>query len=206
MSYESLSNADQEKQHYYLDSIWYADTQNEIFQSLMQAMSRPGSIHNLESRLGKSNAVTAVLATLFDAQVTACNHDSLITDEDWSLSQCQTVSSDAANYIICDGSLPCSINPNLGSLVSPELSGTVIVSVNNLSNEITDTSKEERLWRLSGPGVDGEIDVVVSDLHSSWLQQRENWNSEFPLGADLIVVSETSVLALPRTTKVECLT
>ncbi len=206
MSYDLLSNADQESQHYHLDSIWYADTQNEIFQSLMQAMSRPGSIHNLESRLGKSNTVTAVLATLSDAQVTACNHDSLITDEDWSLSQCQTVSADKAGYIVCDGSLPCSINPSQGSLVSPELSGTVIVSVKKLANELTATSQDDRLWRLSGPGVDGVIDVGVSGIDSSWIHQRENWNSEFPLGVDLIVVSETSVLALPRTTKVECLT
>lgn len=206
MSYDLLSNADQEKQHYYLDSIWYADTQNEIFQSLMQAMSRPGSIHNLESRLGKSNTITAVLATLSDAQVTACNHDSLINDEDWSLSQCQTVSADTADYIVCDGSLPCSINPSQGSLVSPELSGTVIVSVKKLANELTAISQDDRLWRLSGPGVDGEIDVAVSGLHYSWIQQRENWNSEFPLGVDLIVVSETSILALPRTTKLEYLT
>lgn len=205
MSYELLCNADQAKQHYHLDSIWYTDTQNEIFQSLMQAMSRPGSIHSLESRLGKSNTVTAVLATLSDAQVTACNHDSLINDEDWSLSQCQTVSSDTADYIVCDGSLPCSINPNQGSLVSPELSGTVIVSVKKLANELTETSQDDRPWRLSGPGVDGEIDVAVSGLDRSWIQQRENWNSEFPLGVDLIVVSETSVLALPRTTKLECL-
>jgi alpha-D-ribose 1-methylphosphonate 5-triphosphate synthase subunit PhnH len=193
-----------QSEQFKLATIWQADTQNEIFQSLMQAMSRPGTVMSIEDKLDGAELATAILATLSDSQVTASNCDELISDWDWSLSQCRSCSSELADYIICDGSLVCSINPKLGSLPSPDQSATVILKVDLLG--IDEPGKTDFRFQLSGPGIDGLLSLAVSGMHQSWIQQREEWNRQFPMGVDMLLTDKSSVLALPRTTQLEVVT
>ncbi|HCW91511.1 MAG TPA: carbon-phosphorus lyase subunit PhnH, partial [Marinobacter sp.] len=39
-------------------------------------------------------------------------------------------------------------------------------------------------------------------LTSQWLAERARWNRNFPMGVDLILVDDTQVVALPRTTRI----
>jgi alpha-D-ribose 1-methylphosphonate 5-triphosphate synthase subunit PhnH len=39
-------------------------------------------------------------------------------------------------------------------------------------------------------------------LHPTWLERREVWVRNFPLGVDFILIKGASVAALPRTTRI----
>jgi alpha-D-ribose 1-methylphosphonate 5-triphosphate synthase subunit PhnH len=195
----------QGKVHLELDAIWSADTQNEVFRLLMRAMSRPGTVHSAKALLknSKSDAVTAVLATLSDAHVTACNFNSLISDTDWLLAQCQTSTGELADYVVCDGSQSCSITPKIGSLASPEESATAILMVDEFAGGVSKSAHVQ--MRVTGPGVKGSLTISVNGLDPSWVNGHQDWNSQFPLGVDLLLVSRFSLVALPRTAQLEVL-
>lgn len=179
-----------------IEPIWQAENQNQIFNLIMLAMSRPGIAKKLEDNFAKPKLITAVVASLVDAQVTVCDVDALIDQADWSLLQSNQASHETADYLICDGTKTCTINPKLGSLSCPDHSATIILKVNDFNHE-------QPNLELKGPGVDGSISINTGDLDQSWLQHRQNWCYDFPLGVDLILVSSDSILALPRTTQIK---
>jgi alpha-D-ribose 1-methylphosphonate 5-triphosphate synthase subunit PhnH len=51
--------------------------------------------------------------------------------------------------------------------------------------------------------VEGNTQCSIAGLDVEWLTWRAGWVSAFPLGVDLLLVDDTAVIALPRTTKVE---
>ena len=181
-------------QRFGLDTIWQAETQNAIFRSLMTAMSRPGKVQSLAKvlELSGSNIATAVLATLSDAQVSACNLDNLVSEEDWAMSQCVSSTADVADYIVADGGKACAVKPKLGTLVSPDLSATLILLVDHFG--IGDG------YRITGPGIDGFLTISIDGLDKSWVHARSEWVCGFPMGVDLVLLSSSSLMALPRTT------
>lgn len=179
-----------------IEPIWQAENQNQIFQLIMLAMSRPGLVKKLDNNFAESKFITAVLACLVDAQVTVCDVDELISPSDWSLLQSNQANQQNADYLVCDANLPCKINPKLGSLSCPDHSATIILRVK-------DFNQDSPNLEFRGPGVDGEIKVNCSGLDQSWIQSRQQWCDDFPLGVDLILVSHDSVMAIPRSTQIK---
>jgi alpha-D-ribose 1-methylphosphonate 5-triphosphate synthase subunit PhnH len=55
-------------------------------------------------------------------------------------------------------------------------------------------------WQLTGPGIATTQTLGIAGLDPAWLVRRQAWNEGFPLGVDLILMDETRVVALPRTT------
>jgi alpha-D-ribose 1-methylphosphonate 5-triphosphate synthase subunit PhnH len=176
-------------------AIWTPNTQQQTYRALLEAMSRPGKVIPIVQETS-DQAYTAILATLLDAEVTLADPDGLLDEEIWPMLQANSAKPQAADYLLCSGGKPPSFQPKLGSLPSPEQSATLIIKVDSL------IEGELNLF-LSGPGVDGTVRCAITGLDPDWLTNRESWVSAFPLGADLLLVDETTVLALPRTTKVE---
>lgn len=182
----------------HIDSIWLADTQQILFSSLMQTLSRPGRIDNWSEWLENSPAYLAVLATLLDGEVSLADVNDLLTEAKWPLLQAQNSAVEQANYILCDATKAPTFYPNLGTLSSPDFAATLILKVAKLDSYIGDI----RL-KLTGPGVNDKTEICVSGIDQAWLEQRNEWCSAFPLGIDCILVDDSQIMGLPRTTKVK---
>jgi alpha-D-ribose 1-methylphosphonate 5-triphosphate synthase subunit PhnH len=179
-----------------LTPIWQADTQQQNYRKLLEAMSRPGSVERLQGLDDLSGASMAVLATLLDGSVSLADPHDLLQASDWPLLQTERVAAEAADYLLCDGSRPPGFQPKLGTLPSPEASATLVLVVESLVSGDLGLS-------LTGPGIDGRRSCQLTGLDNAWLEAREQWVCGFPLGIDLILVDRTHVMAIPRTTRVE---
>ncbi|TVZ41069.1 alpha-D-ribose 1-methylphosphonate 5-triphosphate synthase subunit PhnH [Alteromonadaceae bacterium 2753L.S.0a.02] len=180
-----------------LPEIWNAQTQQKNYRSLLNAMSRPGTCFPVWG-CNSQSSVIAVLAALLDNAVTLADPDYLISDENIKLLQVRTALLHEADFVVALGetSPATHITPKLGTLTSPQDSATVILTVQNLS-------AGECELIVNGPGVNGEKKAMISGLDALWLQLRQEWNRDFPLGCDFILVSQQQVLALPRTSMAE---
>jgi alpha-D-ribose 1-methylphosphonate 5-triphosphate synthase subunit PhnH len=179
-----------------LQPIWQAETQQQNYRVLLQAMSRPGSRQALHGVTESSDAAVAVLATLLDGSVSLSDPHGLLSEAENSLLQAGQVDPGEADYLLCCGQQAPTFEPKLGTLPSPEYSATLVIKVSSLSNG------ELRL-NLSGPGIHEQRACAITGLDADWLVRRQSWVCGFPLGVDLILVDKDQVMALPRTTQVE---
>ena len=60
-------------------------------------------------------------------------------------------------------------------------------------------------WRIWLIGVMALLQAACAGLHPDWIAAREEWNADFPLGVDLILVDKTKLVAMPRTTRINVL-
>ena len=179
-----------------LASIWTSNLQQKNYRALLDATSRPGLIQPIHYSRNSADALTAVLAALLDGEVSLADVDQQIHKDSWPLFQVKGADVESADYIVCQGHTPPMFEPKLGTLESPEHSATLLLSVNSL-NQGPSTVK------LTGPGIESNIECSISGLNHEWLKQREDWVSAFPLGVDMLLIDQTHVMALPRTTIVE---
>ncbi|MDP2780144.1 phosphonate C-P lyase system protein PhnH [Devosia sp.] len=170
---------------------WQPLTQQAVFRQLLHAFSYPGQIMALDCE----DAMTHVLATLLDAEVSLADVHEQLDALAWQRLQARRQVVEQANFVLLDGSRPALCEPALGTLESPEGGATLILRVAQLG---TGTP-----LALSGPGIASCTALSVSGLHSSWLQARQRWNVGFPLGVDLLLVDQQQLVALPRTTAVQ---
>ncbi|EGA64395.1 phosphonate C-P lyase system protein PhnH [Vibrio brasiliensis LMG 20546] len=85
----------------------------------------------------------------------------------------------------------------------PDSSTTVIVELNALS--IASESTASQVLRLTGPGIKTHVEIDSGSMPTSlmtFLEQRQE-RYTFPRGIDLLLVSGETLLAIPRTTKIE---
>lgn len=182
----------------HIDAIWLADTQQILFNSLMQTLARPGLLSQWSAWIEPNPVHLAVLATLLDGEVSLADVNSLLNPSYWPLLQAQSATIELADYILCDASKPVPFAPKLGTLASPDFAATLILKVGSLSSEQGDIC-----LALTGPGVNGQTHVYVSGIDQFWLAKRNEWCSTFPLGVDCIFVDDSQIMGLPRTTKLE---
>jgi alpha-D-ribose 1-methylphosphonate 5-triphosphate synthase subunit PhnH len=184
----------------HLDAIWLAETQQALFDSLMQVMARPGRLDNWKALLENKPAYLGVLAVLLDGEVSLNDANGLLSDNDWPLLQAKKAAAEQAHYILCDATKALTFEAKLGTLSSPDFAATLIIKVTQL-----DSCKGDIHLTLSGPGVDGQTQVCVSGLNHTWLEMRNEWCSAFPLGIDCILVDDMHIMGLPRTTHIQIL-
>jgi len=177
------------------------------FRSVMDAMARPGSVQRIMPMAGAPGLMmrgtAAIALTLFD-------HDTPLWLDARMAESTEMVkwlkfhtgapvvqdSSIAAFALISDGVLlPTLERFALGTNEYPDRSTTVIIQVESLDRG--------RGFELRGPGIDG-----VATLHASIkpfdLFERLRMNEAlFPRGIDVVLVADESVVAIPRTTRVE---
>ena len=181
-----------------IDPVWQADTQQAHFRILLDAMAYPGRCLNLKTLPKDGTIALTVLSTLLDAEVSLADPHKLLKDDNWKMLQTNLAVTDEADYILCTGSEFIIFSPKLGSLKSPEQSATLILVVEKLG-------EGDLQLNLSGPGVQVSQLLSISGLSAQWLALREECNGAFPLGIDLIIIDDSQIVALPRTTTVEIL-
>jgi len=177
-----------------------------IFRGVLDAMSAPGRVVTLPDAFDSPEplmpATTAVLLTLADFHTPVWLDGGAANDAVNGYLRfhcgCPMVAqpTDAAFAVISDASaIPDPDQFGLGSDEYPDRSTTVLIQLDSLGQDAG--------LRLSGPGIDGATDLSVTGLAADWLGKRQQLAPLFPLGLDLILISETAVAALPRSTIIE---
>lgn len=165
------------------------------FRAVMQAMARPGTIHELGGALPPtpmSIAAGAVLLTLCDAttklHLTGAHDRDIVRD--WVTFQTNAPFSGAseAQFVLGHWDSLSLSELQIGTPEYPDRSATVIAELPELRAEGA---------TLRGPGIQNMAALSLPNLDTF----RSN-HALFPLGLDFIFTSGTQVAALPRSTEV----
>lgn len=178
-----------------IEAIWQAETQQVLFREILEAMARPGTVRNLAGHLAGASALRGLLATLMDGATTLADPHGLVHEADRALLQARFDTPERARFVTARGERVPNFNPALGTLASPELGATLLVVVDAL--DVGSLTLD-----LAGPGIESARRLGCGGLHPDWIAAREEWNADFPLGVDLILVDGTKLTALPRTTRI----
>lgn len=177
------------------NSVWSPIYQQRAFRVLLTAFAFPGRRQPLPD-CSDATGPTCIAAILCDNEVTLADPDQLIELMNIRRLGIGETETAQASFIVADGSRPPAFDPTLGTLSEPEQGATIIVRVASLE----DNSGSPLILR--GPGIDGQQSLAVRGLNGDWLLARTRWNRSFPMGVDLILVDDTQVVALPRTTQI----
>lgn len=177
----------------------FADTASDAargFRAIMQAMARPGTIHQVAGAAPPaplSPAAGVVLLTLCDRTTPLFLGPSHDTDalRDWITFHCAAPFCDAGDAMFALGDW-ASLQPTdrfaIGTPEYPDRAATLIVELPALSADGA---------TLTGPG--------IRDAASLSLPDPATFNANharFPLGWDAILTSGDQLAALPRSTEV----
>lgn len=179
-----------------IESVWHAEVQQCIFREILECFSRPGELRDLSKIVKDVYALRLVLATLLDAEVSLADPFELVAPTDWSLLEAQKSDVNKADFVIANGAIPPSFQPKKGTLESPERGCTVLIKVERFETG-------DLILNLSGPGIEGKRSVQICGLHCDWLKYRADWVKDFPMGVDLVLISDSQIMALPRTTSID---
>jgi len=171
------------------------------FRAVLDAMARPGRIHELGVRLTPpvplAPASAAVLLTLVDHETPLWLDPDAADSREWIAFHCGAPP--APGPEACAFAMALSL-PDLavlpaGSHETPERSATIILQVRAFT--------AGRHFRLEGPGLREPtvlaIDGLPVDFAGVWQQNR----ARFPLGVDIILCAGTRLAALPRSVTVQ---
>ena len=175
-----------------------------VYRSLLDAMARPGTIHDLsdapEPPAGMTRAAAAIALTLVDFETPLWLSPELVNGEAdaWIRFHCNAPlvsATDEADFaFVADASkLPPFTDFCEGDARYPDRSTTVILQVPSLTGGEAVT--------LEGPGIDGTIDIALGGVPADFWTQVDANSAQFQLGIDFFVVDEDSVIGLPRTSR-----
>lgn len=177
------------------------DESQQIFRQILQAMSRPGRIVTLDplppAPAGMHRASIALCLALLDHDTPLWLDAPLLTKARQHIAfhtgAPQAELDGAAFALIADGNvLPDLWRLPLGDAEYPERGATLIIQVAGFDGS--------RQHVLRGPGIDGATELSVRGLDDQfWLVFAANQN-RFPLGFDTILVHDSTIVALPRST------
>jgi alpha-D-ribose 1-methylphosphonate 5-triphosphate synthase subunit PhnH len=168
-----------------------------VFRTVMEAIARPGLARPLASGLVPPPPLRATAAavalTLLDYETPFWLDHGLAEAGEGAP---QTVDSTQAAFAFVSDSaaMPPFDAFSLGSLEYPDRSTTLVVQVETLD-------QGDGLV-LSGPGVSGTRLFSAAPLPARFRTQLIANREMFPRGVDLVLVSETAVVALPRSVRV----
>jgi alpha-D-ribose 1-methylphosphonate 5-triphosphate synthase subunit PhnH len=179
------------------------DTQ-VVFRTLLDALSRPGSVGVVENVLPEVQATRAELAA-FAALLTLCDYATPV----W-LAQADTALSSALRfhtgaplvnepgqaafaYIHDASAMPALESFALGAAESPEQSVTLLIRVEALTGGAPVV--------LSGPGIQHTATIAPLGLPEHFWRERAALAPLFPCGIDCYLVCGNTLIGLPRTTQ-----
>lgn len=169
----------------------------EVFQSVMNAMGRPGTVHDVPT----APADHAVLATLVDHEVTLDSRDERICDAlaaEGRLTEAPLADADIV-HVVPDVDVDLR-DAKHGTRKEPSAGATVVYRVRclSVSDESFRTAPDKSMVELSGPGVDGTRSITIAGLSTTELETIQEVQADYPRGIDVIVTSDSCVAALPR--------
>jgi alpha-D-ribose 1-methylphosphonate 5-triphosphate synthase subunit PhnH len=183
----------------------------QTFRAALEAMSRPGRIQTLPAEVlqgieppGLSPALTALLLTLLDAEVSVWLHPQLATRGAPAYLRFHTgvrlsEQAEGADFVVLPAAAArpgswLAVHP--GTDTRPESAGTLILDAQALT--------AEGPLRLRGPGIEHEHRLGMAGLtpaHEAPFWQARPWpETNFPLGVDLMLCAGTQIAAVPRST------
>ncbi len=177
----------------------------QTFRVIMNAMAHPGRVYELPTLPGPPAplypATGAVCLTLLDLETPLWIDPSASSGAaigylrfhcGCAISQDP---SEATYAIIGDGRMTPELSRfRAGDPIYPDLSATVIIQVESLSNS--------QGARLQGPGIETEIRLHAPGISTAFWPDLKANNEQFPLGVDVMLVSPASICCLPRTVEV----
>jgi len=178
-----------------------------VFNDVMQAMARPGSIRAIKPDLSPPAVLTpccaAVLLALADYDTTVWLDAVAEADADtlrwlrFHTGTKTTQDTEQAQFAVVTAptALPNLSHFALGTPLYPDRSTTIILQV----PELRDGSG----WTLSGPGIAETAQLAVPSLPDTFVDQWNANRARFPLGVDTIFCAPDRLACLPRTTCIE---
>jgi alpha-D-ribose 1-methylphosphonate 5-triphosphate synthase subunit PhnH len=182
------------------------------FRTLLDSMSRPGKLNRfapvaLTPPPGLHRAAAYVGLALLNAD--ASFHAESLSPAAVDYLRANTHAPVAsqptqADFIFVNGLEPRAdgllAEARVGQPAYPETGASLVVQVSTLGKSSHTGGLQ---LELVGPGIESREIVFVHGLRAEILQTLRVKNQEFPLGIDLILVSEDeTLLCLPRTTKI----
>ncbi|GAL24538.1 PhnH protein [Vibrio variabilis] len=190
------------------------------FRLLLKAMSEPSEIFTLTKSEGfgaMHKASTQTLLSLADNAtpiwLSASHQDDAAIRENIRFhcgSPMTEAQHDASFAVIAERDLAAfdwnNAAFNLGCEEYPDQSTTVIVELGTLSSSANQNLAQDGVsLTLAGPGIESTTTLSIGDVpvgFQHFLLERQQ-RFAFPLGIDLVLVSDDAIACLPRTTHIE---
>jgi alpha-D-ribose 1-methylphosphonate 5-triphosphate synthase subunit PhnH len=171
------------------------------FRAVLDAMARPGTIHDAGCSAPPPPlcpAAAAVLLTLVDHETPLWLDPAFRAARDWVAFHCGAAFAppDGAAFLLT-AELPSLPALRQGSDEAPEESATVILQLPRLGAGAR--------FRLGGPGLAGPAVFSAEGLPRGFAALWAANHAGFPRGVDLILCAGGQLAALPRTVAVEAL-
>lgn len=175
------------------------------FRTFMDAMARPGEINDLvvetETPDGLNSGSTLIMLTLVDHETPVWLDPEIRNEavEDYLRFHCNAPIVETEQRAMFAFFAACPKQETLarfskGTPEYPDASTTFIVEVGSF--------EQDGDFALSGPGIKSVNRFGATGLNSEiWEWMKQN-NARFPLGNDVFLVSDKSVVALPRSVRV----
>jgi alpha-D-ribose 1-methylphosphonate 5-triphosphate synthase subunit PhnH len=178
-----------------------AEEAQAAFRAVLDAMARPGSLHEAGQRLTApaplAPATAAMLLTLVDNDTPLWLDPAAAAARDWVAFHCGTTiidTPDRAAFALAL-SLPDLTFLPAGSHEAPELSATLILQIAALGTG--------RLYCLSGPGLREPVHLAAGGLPAGFAVTWRRNHALYPRGVDMILCAGTALAALPRSVSIE---
>jgi len=186
--------------------LWFdpvLDTQ-KVFRRVLDCMARPGKIASLFEEFEEADAewpAISLALTLLDSEATYCVLGKLkakLFSYAVQHAGSKAVSLKEADFVFVDGAKIWAELRSVqrGDLYYPERGATLILSVRDLSE---DAGPGAITLILEGPGIKNRCFLAVTGIAWENLELLKELNSEFPMGVDTILVSDSGrISCLPR--------
>lgn len=166
---------------------------NATFDALMWALARPGRLQSLPFP-----GLLALAESLLDRECSFFCSDARLKAE-IAGTGANAVALHQAEYVFAPIAEHADISPLSamlsGNLLYPDASATIFAEAQIGSGT--------RL-RLTGPGVNGSIDIAIGGVHPDfWALRAEA--IRYPLGWDIYLTDGANLIGIPRSTKIEVL-
>lgn len=179
----------------------------QIFRAALEAMSRPGTVLQLE-RLPSappplSATANGLLLTLAD-QETSIWLDPLLSAAPAVAEHLRfhtgariVTAPDKATFavVVRPQSCPSLDQLAIGTLEFPDRSTTLILQVDRLEAGLG--------WTLSGPGIRGTARMLAKPIPEGFVAMLSDNRRLFPRGVDVLLCAPHRLAALPRTTRID---
>ncbi len=179
----------------------------QIFKALMNALARPGKIFSIAENIKKIEDKNAPLVaaglTLLDNWKKffasgAPDLEKILQQMTYGV----PASVEEADYIFLpEGTFDLPLCQSIlsqaktGTLPEPHKSSAIFIVVDSLEGG------EKR--ELTGPGIDGSIQISLPQKALMWVEERQRMNFEFPCGLELYFMTpQGGVMGIPRKTRI----
>ena len=177
-----------------------------VFRAVLDAMAEPGraiAVAGIAAAPAPLSPVAAaVIATLSDFETTvfcdaALRSEAVVGWIGFHTGSTAVVDGEAADFAVIGDATgaPAWETFRLGTDVEPSRSATIVLQVAGFAGG--------RRYRLAGPGIAGTREVAIDGGPADLAARAAANGALFPRGVDLVLAGPGSVMALPRTTRIE---